>query len=89
MGQQHIETVDLARELARLRRRAARQKRRLELGQGAHLGLVRNEDEIAGLTQRLVTGPADDLDILAVKFRARGSKLNAGVAPYRPGQRAD
>lgn len=69
MGQ-HIDAGDLARELARLRRRAARQKLELKLGQGAHRDWSETMDEIADLTQRLVTGPADDLDILAAKFRA-------------------
>jgi hypothetical protein len=65
-----IDFGDLAQELARLRRRAGRQKLRLNRGQGAHLDWSGTMDEIAGLTQRLVTGPADDLDNLALKFKS-------------------
>jgi hypothetical protein len=69
MGQ-HIDAGDLARELARLRRRAARQKLRLNRGKGAHLDWSGTMDEIASVTQRLIAVPANDLDILALKFKS-------------------
>lgn len=65
-----IDTNALAQELARLRRRAARQKRNIRSGSDAWQRWSATMDEIAALTQRLVTRPADDLQSLQVKFDA-------------------
>ena len=60
----------LAQQLARLRRRAARQKRTIKSSPEAWQRWSATMDEIAGLTQRLVTSPAPDLERLAAKFSA-------------------
>lgn len=60
----------LAQQLARLRRRATRQKRSIGSGPEAWQRWSATLDEIAGLTQRLVASPAPDLEHLAVKFSA-------------------
>ena len=60
----------LARELARLRRRAARQKRNIDVSPDAWQNWSATMEEIAVLTQRLVVRPADNLDDLAAKFNA-------------------
>ena len=60
----------LARRLARLRRRAARQKRNIGAGPDAWQRWSATMDEIAGLTQRLVASPSPDLERLAAKFSA-------------------
>jgi hypothetical protein len=60
----------LERELSRLRRRAARQKRNIRSSPDAWRDWSATMDEIAGLTQRLVASPAPDLGSLAAKFSA-------------------
>ena len=60
----------LERELSRLRRRAARQKRTLKSNPEAWQKWSATMDEIAGLTQRLVASPAPDLESVAAKFSA-------------------
>lgn len=59
----------LSQDLARLRRRAARQKRDIETSPAAWQRWSTTMDEIADLTQRLVAYPASDLQNLAAKFR--------------------
>ena len=65
-----MDTDTLAQQLARLRRRAVRQKRSIASSPEAWQRWSATMDEIAGLTQRLLTSPAPDLDRLAVKFGA-------------------
>jgi hypothetical protein len=65
-----IDSGALTEELARLRRRAARQKRNIASSPEAWQKWSATMDEIAGLTQRLVASPAPDLESLAVKFSA-------------------
>lgn len=65
-----IDTNALARELARLRRRAARQKHNITSGSDAWQRWSATMDEIATLTQRLLARPADDLGSLSAKFYA-------------------
>jgi hypothetical protein len=65
-----MDTGALAQQLARLRRRAARQKRKIAASKEAWQAWSATMDEIAGLTQRLVASPAPDLESLAAKFRA-------------------
>ena len=60
----------LAQRMARLRRRAARQKRKVGSRPEAWQRWSATMDEIAGLTQRLVTSPAPDFDSLSAKFNA-------------------
>jgi hypothetical protein len=60
----------LERELSRLRRRAARQKRTIKSSPEAWQRWSATMVEIAGLTQRLVASPAPDLERLAAKFSA-------------------
>ena len=60
----------LERELSRLRRRAARQKRTIKSSPEAWQRWSATMDEVAGLTQRLVASPAPDLERLAAKFSA-------------------
>jgi hypothetical protein len=63
-----IDVGALERELFRLRRRAARQKRNIKSSPEAWQRWSATMDEIAGLTQRLVAYPAPDLEHLAVTF---------------------
>ena len=65
-----IDTGALVRELARLRRRAARQKRNIKSGPEAWREWSATMDEIGIRTQRLVARPPDDLQSLAAKFDA-------------------
>ena len=65
-----IDTGALAQELARLRRRATRQKRKISAGSDAWQKWSATMDEIAILAQRLAAGPANDLESLATKFEA-------------------
>jgi hypothetical protein len=60
----------LVRELARLRRRAVRQKRSIKSKPEAWRDWSATIDEIAAVTQRLVVPRSDDLDDLAAKFDA-------------------
>ncbi|MBL8599947.1 MAG: hypothetical protein JNL14_19595 [Devosia sp.] len=60
----------LTQELARLRRRAARQKRKISSGPDAWHAWSATMDEIAILTQGLVARPANNLESLAAKFKA-------------------
>lgn len=60
----------LAEDLVRLRRRATRQKRNINSSSNAWQTWSATMDEIATLTQRLVTRPTDDLQSLQVKFDA-------------------
>ena len=64
------ETGALAQELARLQRRAARQKRTITANAEAWQKWSATMDDIATLIQLLVACPADDLEILAAKFDA-------------------
>jgi hypothetical protein len=64
------DTGALVRELARLRRRAAHQKRNIEARPDAWQDWSATIDEISVLTQRLVVRPADDFESLAAKFNA-------------------
>ena len=64
------DTRDLTRELARLRRRAGRQKRTIRSGPDAWRQWSTTMDQIASVTQQLVARPADDLETLAAKFKA-------------------
>ena len=57
-------------KLARLRRRAARQKRAIAATSEAWQRWSSTMDEIAALTERVVTSPAANVDSLAIKFRA-------------------
>ena len=63
-----IDVGDLKRELTRLRRRAARQKRQIKSHPEAWQQWSATMDEIATLTERLIARPAGDLESLAVKF---------------------
>ena len=65
-----IDTSALTQELARLRRRAARQKRKISSGSDAWQKWSATMDEIADLTHRLVARPANNLESLAAKFKA-------------------
>jgi hypothetical protein len=65
-----MDSGELAQELGRLRRRAARQKRRIKSSQEDWRKWSVTMEEIAVLTQQLVVRPADDLDDLAAKFNA-------------------
>lgn len=86
MGQNNeTDTGGLVQELARLQRRAARQKRNIKSGPEAWRAWAATMDEIADATKRLVVRPADDLDTLAAKFNAilglieaNGSLLDSG-----------
>jgi hypothetical protein len=60
----------LAQQLARLRRRAVRQRRSIASSPEAWQRWSATMDEIAGLTQRLLASPAPDLEHLAAKFSA-------------------
>ena len=60
----------LSRNLARLRRRAARQKLDIQSSPAAWQRWSTTMDEIAGLTRRLVASPAPDTASLVAKFRA-------------------
>ena len=80
-----IETGALAQELARLRRRGARQKRNIKSGPEAWRAWSATMDEIANLTQQLVGSHVEDLESLAAKFKAilwlievNGSLLDSG-----------
>jgi hypothetical protein len=64
------DTEYLARELARLRRRAARQKRKIKSGSHAWQKWSATMEKIASLTQRLVARPAVGLEGLDAKFKA-------------------
>lgn len=64
------DTGALARELSRLRRRAARQKRTITSDPEAWREWSATMDEIGALTRRLVARPVTDLETLAVKFEA-------------------
>lgn len=70
MPNSETENGAVARELSRLRRRAARQKRRINVTADGWRQWSATMDEIAGLTARLVDSPAPDLQSLAAKFRA-------------------
>ncbi len=61
---------ELDREVSRLRRRAARQKRSIATDAEAWRRWSDTMDEIAALTDLLVASPAANIDSLAVKFRA-------------------
>lgn len=63
-----IET--LGRDLSRLRRRAAQQKRNIDKSADGWQRWSATMDEIADLTQRLAASPAPDIASLADKFRA-------------------
>ena len=63
-------TKALARELARLPRRAARQKRKIESGSDSWQEWSATMEEIVSPIQRLVVRPADHLESLAAKFKA-------------------
>ena len=65
-----IDTGALVRELARLRRRAARQKRKITSEPDAWQVWSATMEEIASLTVLLVARPADDLENLTAKFKA-------------------
>jgi hypothetical protein len=65
-----IGSGDLAQELARLQRRAARQKRRIKSEPEAWRDWSVTMEEISKLTRQLVGRPADDLHSLAAKFKA-------------------
>jgi len=67
-GEMDVEA--LVQQLARLRRRAARQQRQIGSSPEAWQKWSTTLDEIAGLTQRLVASPAPDLESLAAKFHA-------------------
>lgn len=69
-GDSEIDTGTLVRELARLRRRAARQKRKITSEPDAWRVWSATMEEIASLIVLLVARPADDLDSLAAKFDA-------------------
>lgn len=60
----------LNRDLSRLRRRAARQRRQIKAGVDRWQQWSGTMDEIASLTQRLVTSSAAGPATLAAKFRA-------------------
>ena len=60
----------LTRELTRLRRRAARQKRRVKSSPEDWRKWSVTMEQIANLTQQLVGSPVDDLESLAAKFNA-------------------
>ena len=60
----------LGDELARLRRRAARQKRNISRNSDVWQQWSSTMDEITALTERLVASPTSDTDDLAIKFRA-------------------
>jgi hypothetical protein len=60
----------LSQDLARLRRRAARQKREIQSSPAAWQRWSTTMDEIADLTQRLVASPALNTASLAAQFRA-------------------
>lgn len=60
----------LSQDLARLRRRAARQKREIQSSSTGWQRWSTTMDEIAGLTQQLIASPAPDVARLADKFRA-------------------
>jgi hypothetical protein len=64
------DTGAIAQELARLQRRAVRQKRSITSGSDAWRKWSVTMDEIARLTQGLVVRPANDLESLAAKFEA-------------------
>ncbi|MBL8600031.1 MAG: hypothetical protein JNL14_20025 [Devosia sp.] len=61
---------ELSRELSRLRRRAARQRRNIQSSPAAWQRWSATMDEIVSLTQQLVASPAPDTASLAYKFRA-------------------
>jgi hypothetical protein len=61
---------EMSRDLSRLRRRAARQKRSIEISADGWQQWSATMDEIISLTQRLVASPAPDIASLADKFRA-------------------
>jgi hypothetical protein len=60
----------LTRELTRLQRRAARQKRNIRASPDAWQDWSATMEKIAILTQRLVVRPADNFEDLAAKFNA-------------------
>jgi hypothetical protein len=70
MGDSENHIRALGRDLSRLRRRAAREKRDTQSGTAAWQRWSTTMDEITGLTQRLVASPAPDGASLADKFRA-------------------
>ena len=57
-------------KLSRLQRRAARQRRKIAASKEAWQAWSATMDEVADLTQRLVTFPTLDLGALATKFSA-------------------
>ena len=65
-----IGSGDLARELARLQRRAARQKRRIKSEPEAWREWSATMEEISNLTRQFVGRPADKLESLAATFNA-------------------
>lgn len=65
-----VATETISRDLSRLRRRAARQKRTIEISADGWQRWSTTMDEIAGLAQHLVASPASDPRTLAAKFRA-------------------
>jgi hypothetical protein len=69
-GNNGTDISELGNELARLRRRAARQKRNISRNSDDWQRWSSTVDEIAALTERLVASPAANIDSLAVKFRA-------------------
>lgn len=70
MGDSENHIPALSQDLARLRRRAARQKRDIQSSPAAWQRWSTTMEEIAGLTQQLVASPAADTANLADKFRA-------------------
>ena len=60
----------LSRDLSRLRRRAARQKRNIKNGADGWQQWSVTIQEIAAVTQRLVSSPASDVADLSAKFHA-------------------
>ncbi len=70
MAGNEAEIGDVSRDLSRLRRRAARQKRGVQKSSDGWQRWSTTMDEIAVLTQRLVASPAPDIASLAAKFRA-------------------
>lgn len=70
MGDSENHIPALSQDLARLRRRAARQKREIQTSPAAWQRWSTTMDEIAGLTQQLVASPAPTTASLAVKFRS-------------------
>jgi len=65
-----IELGALTRDLARLQRRAARQKRSIGSRSDAWRNWSATMDEIVSLTERLIARSGSDLEIVTAKFNA-------------------